>query len=207
MTTAKMQPDDYVSFSNSCGSGTLTHSRLQAGGIPGNIIPCPRPSGNQSSGNPNPAHVHCYQALDTATDALAHNNCDSMTWGLINGLARSCDTIGEQGLSDLIAQEAKNCEVMREEEAKKEKEFEDAMSRVGLNRATMDDQVRKREAAELAALKLDWTHKLEEHVGKSCSLISIKIAVSRRHGPVATAVQSLWITPPPSGACRSESAC
>jgi hypothetical protein len=43
------------------------------------------------------------------------------------------------------------------------------------------DQVRKRKAAELAALKLGLNDaRLEEHVGKSCSLIWIKIAVSGR---------------------------
>lgn len=35
--------DDYVTFSNSCGTETLTQSQLQAGAIPTTIIPCPQP--------------------------------------------------------------------------------------------------------------------------------------------------------------------
>jgi hypothetical protein len=45
-----------------------------------------------------------------------------------------------------------------------------------------DADLAKRKAVKLAAFKLDWTHQLEEHVGKSCSLIWIKIAVSGRRG-------------------------
>ena len=55
--------------------------------------------------------------------------------------------------------------------------------RGGLRRISpgSDADLAKRKAAESAALKLGW-NKLEERVGESCSLISIKIAVSGRRG-------------------------
>ena len=48
-------------------------------------------------------------------------------------------------------------------------------------RVATDADLAKRKAAESAALKLGW-NKLEERIGESCSLISIKIAVSGRRG-------------------------
>jgi hypothetical protein len=57
------------------------------------------------------------------------------------------------------------------------------MRRGGLRRISpgSDADLAKRKAAESAALKLGW-NKLEERIGESCSLISIKIAVSGRRG-------------------------
>ena len=44
--------NNYVTFSNSCGSQSLTQSQMQAGAIPNQIVPCPRPgSGSSSNGN------------------------------------------------------------------------------------------------------------------------------------------------------------
>jgi hypothetical protein len=34
--------NNYVTFSNSCGTQTLTHDQLHAGAIPSQIVPCPR---------------------------------------------------------------------------------------------------------------------------------------------------------------------
>jgi hypothetical protein len=44
---------DTATFSNACGSQTISHSDLAAGAIPTNIIPCPRPG--VSSATPPPA--------------------------------------------------------------------------------------------------------------------------------------------------------
>jgi len=77
-----------------------------------------------------------------------------------------------------------------------------------------DIDLAKRKAAKLAALKLVWI-RLEEHVWRSCSLLSIKIAL--RSGTVAqrvrrglgraTAVSSFGTTRSPWGACRLGSTC
>lgn len=46
---------DTATFSNACGSQTISHSDLAAGAIPTNIIPCPRPSASSaSSATPSP---------------------------------------------------------------------------------------------------------------------------------------------------------
>ncbi len=48
-----------ATFSNDCGSQTLTQGQLQAGAIPNNIIPCPRPGGSRSTAptGPSPAEL------------------------------------------------------------------------------------------------------------------------------------------------------
>jgi RNA polymerase subunit RPABC4/transcription elongation factor Spt4 len=50
-----------ATFSNECGTQTLTHAQLGAGAIPNQIIPCPRPEaggGNRSSGGTCPPGRH-----------------------------------------------------------------------------------------------------------------------------------------------------
>lgn len=47
--TQVYQDQGYAVFSNECGSQRLTQAELQAGAIPNNIIPCPRPNQTNSS--------------------------------------------------------------------------------------------------------------------------------------------------------------
>ena len=86
---------------------------------------------------------------------------------------------------------------------------------MGLNRATMDDQVRKRKAAELAALKLDWTRKLEEarwevmlldldqyrSVRPCCYCCSNILDISATVGSLPFGVNVLTITGIPCDSC------
>ena len=55
--TSVDQQGGVATFSNDCGSQTLTQHQLQQGAIPTDIIPCPRPGQGSSSSSPPPQSI------------------------------------------------------------------------------------------------------------------------------------------------------
>ena len=71
-----------ATFSNSCGSQTLTQGQLQNGAIPNNIIPCPRPQSGTQRQNTNQRPGATYEELLRQRNEILN--------GIDNGYRNSC---------------------------------------------------------------------------------------------------------------------
>lgn len=90
-----------ATFSNDCGSQTLTQGQLQAGAIPDQIIPCPRP---QSSSRP--SRSNAFDDLCQFYANLMRDNCQPTDDGVGSptcDMDPIIDACGKAGRSDVIS--------------------------------------------------------------------------------------------------------
>ena len=101
-----------ATFSNSCGSQELTQRQLQAGAIPNEIIPCPRPT-RPSSGTsqPSPSAIRARARIDCETGEQEINALLKDDNSDINLIERTLRTIKDKcsiaGMPEVVARATK----------------------------------------------------------------------------------------------------